>query len=97
VRPGDAFCVAHDPERAEQRKAAASKAGRSKPSAEIRALKYKLVKLGDDVLAHKVNRADASVATQAWGAAIKACEVEVRLREYEEVTLREFEEVVGRI
>ncbi len=97
VRPGDVYCVAHDPARAEQRSAAASKAGRSKPSAEIRTLKNKLIRLGDDVLAHKVNRADASVATQAYGAAIKACEAEVKLREYEEVTLPEFTEIVRRV
>jgi hypothetical protein len=97
VRPGDELCVAHDPDRAEERKAAASKAGRSKTTAEFREVKAQLRQLANDVLAHKVNRADASVVAQVLGVWCKAAEAEVRLRQFEEIELPEFTEVVSRL
>ena len=99
VRPGSDCCISHDPSRSEQRKAAASRAAtaKAKPIQEIRQLKHKLIKLGDDVLKGEVSRANAAVAAQAWGVAVRACEAEVKYREYQEVTLPEFQEVIGRL
>ena len=83
------LCWAHDPANAEKRKSGQRKGGRSKPLTDISVLQRKLSTLGDDVLAGKVNRANASVAAQAWGVAVKAIEAWVKIRELEESRLVE--------
>jgi hypothetical protein len=97
VRPGDEFCVAHDPDRAEERKAAASKAGRSKTTAEFREVKAQLRQLANDVLSGRVDKGRASVVAQVLGVWCKVTEAEVRTREFQEIQLPEFEEVVRRV
>jgi hypothetical protein len=89
VHPGNDYCPAHDPARAEARKRSASKAGRSRAGSELHALKQKLIALGDDVMAGRAHRGDAAVAAQAWGVAIKAVEAEVKVRELQEARLVE--------
>ena len=84
VRPGNDYCPAHDPTRAEARRASASKAGRSRAGSELHGLKKKLIELGDDVLSRKVDRGNAAVAATCYGTAIKAVEAEVKVRELEE-------------
>ena len=83
------LCWAHDPANAEKRKSGQRKGGRSKPLTDISVLQRKLSTLGDDVLAGKVNRANASVAAQAWGVAVRALEAWVKVRELEEARLTE--------
>ncbi len=81
VGPGAQWCYNHDPARAEQRKRNASKAGRSKPSRELADIKTALRRLADDVLAGRVDRADAAIAGQLLGTYIRAVGVELKVRE----------------
>jgi hypothetical protein len=89
VHPSKEYCPAHDPDRAEARRSAASKAGRSRAGSELHILKQKLITLGDDVMAGRAHRGDAAVAAQCWGVAVKAVEAEVKVRELQESKLVE--------
>ena len=98
VHPGYEYCPAHRPDRAEARKRAASKAGRSKAGSEIADVKAQLRTLADDTLAKKVDRGTASVVAQVLGVWLKAVEGEIRERdvalrekEYAEIRLPEFQ------
>jgi uncharacterized Zn finger protein (UPF0148 family) len=98
-KAGTAFCPAHDPNRAQARRESASKAAKAKavpPSAEIQEIKAKLRKLAGDVLAGNVSRADASVVAQITGVWLRASEVELKLREIEEVIPR-LEQIEARV
>jgi hypothetical protein len=87
-----AYCWAHDPANADQRQKMAKKAGSaSKTSQELRSLKQRLTAVGEDVLANRVNRANAAVAAQCWGVAVRAAEAEVKVRELESIKIPEFE------
>jgi hypothetical protein len=97
VHPGRTYCPAHDPARAEARKAAASKAGRVRTHTEFKEVKQQLRGLADDMLAGNVARADAAVVAQVLGVWAKVAEAEVRLRQFEEIELPEFRELVGRL
>jgi hypothetical protein len=104
VHPGKEFCPAHDPARAEARKAAASKAGRVRTHVEFKEVKAQLRQLADDVLVGRQNRADAAVVSQVLGVWAKVAEAEVRLRQLEEAQLvetqlrvREQEELTKRL
>jgi hypothetical protein len=66
VEPPNAYCWHHAPERAEQRRRAASKGGSSKPSREIRDLKQEVKDLIADVKAGDQDRADAGVMLQGY-------------------------------
>jgi hypothetical protein len=89
VHPSKTYCPAHDPDRLEARKKAASKAGRSRAGSELHTLRQKLTTLGDDVMAGRAHRGDAAVAAQCYGVAIRAVEAEVKVRELEEARLVE--------
>lgn len=88
VKPGDTYCVAHDPDRAGQRKRSASKAGRSKPSRELVDIRTQLQTLADGVLAGSVHRGDAAVAGQLLNVKLRGVELERRLRETEDLEKR---------
>ena len=102
VRAGSEYCPAHDPSRKEQRRAAASKAGKVKAAlstpAELREVKARLKELADEVLSGKAARADASVAAQVLGVYLKAVSVELKAREQAELVerLEELEDVLNR-
>src|SRR5215211_8130515 len=64
VRPGSDYCPAHDPARQDARRKAASKAARSKPGGESGALKERLKKLAEDILARRVEPKAGAVVTQ---------------------------------
>lgn len=81
VRAGSDYCPAHDPNRAEARRASAQKAGRSKVGTELHSIRQKLIALGEDVLAGAVDKGRASVAAQCWGVAVRCVEAEARLKE----------------
>ena len=66
----DGLCWAHNPANADARRKGASRGGKSKPGSELAQLKRKLITLGDDVLAGKVDKGKASVAAQCYGVAI---------------------------
>jgi hypothetical protein len=52
-------------------------------------LKQKLIKVGDDLVAGKAHRGNASVAVAAYGTAVKVIEAETKLRELQESRLVE--------
>jgi hypothetical protein len=79
------WCWAHHPSHAEQRRRAASKAGRSKPTAEVVTIKEELKTLKDDVLAGNVDRNDAAVVVQVYRALKDYIELERRVRETDEL------------
>lgn len=99
VRPGETYCVAHDPSRATHRKRAAAIGGtfKSKTMTEYREMKADLKALYQAVKAGKVNRGNAAVAGQLAGVWCKIAEAEVKQREFQEVTLVEFNELRGKV
>ncbi len=93
------YCYSHDPTRKEQRRRAASKAGKAKgPGGELAEIKASLRKLADDVLSGDAARADASVVSQVLGVYLKAVSVELKVREQEEILgrLEELEDALNR-
>ncbi len=82
------YCHLHDPSRAEERSRSASKAGRSKPSKVLLDLRSRLVELGEQVLAGEVEGKKAAVAAQVFGTALRALEIERKLKETEELERR---------
>jgi hypothetical protein len=81
-------CFSHDPNRAEERRRNASKAGSYKPGGELGEVKAKLRQLADDVLSGAVDRASGSVAAQILGVYLRAVEIERKIRETEELEER---------
>ncbi|MBA2712412.1 MAG: hypothetical protein H0U55_02510 [Rubrobacteraceae bacterium] len=83
------YCYSHDPDRADERRRNASRAGkrggRGRPAAELSALKRRLEELAEDVLEGRKNRQDAAVAGQLLNYAIRAVSVTLRARESEEL------------
>ena len=82
------LCWLHDPTRSEDRRRAASKAGRSKPSREIVSIKQRLSDLADGVLEGRVERGDGAVVSQILNVYLRAVSVEMKVREVEEVEER---------
>jgi hypothetical protein len=85
VRPGEEWCYNHDPGRAEERRRAASKAGQSKPSREIRDLKKQLTGLARDVLEGRVERGTAAVVNQILNSRARLIELERKIAEQEQI------------
>ncbi len=88
VPAGQTYCHHHDPARAGDRKRAASRAGKSKPSRELADLKSRLSDLADKVLAGEVDRSAAAVAGQLFNTLIRAVAVELKVREVEDLEKR---------
>lgn len=97
VRAGDAYCYAHDPARANDRRRNASKAGKSKPSRDLLQTRAQLQTLADGVLAGEVDCSDASVAGQLLNIKLRTIELERRLKETEDLEkrLEGLEETLG--
>src|SRR5215207_879120 len=68
VEPSETYCWHHAPERAEERRRAASKAGRSRPSTEVRTIKDEIKTVIADVKAGDLDRNDAAVMIQGYRA-----------------------------
>jgi hypothetical protein len=75
------LCWLHDPSRSEERKRAASKAGKGKPNKEVRGIKARLEDLADGVLLGTIDKADAAVVGQIWNTYLRAVSVELKVRE----------------
>ena len=88
VGPGDSYCYHHDPERAAERKRAASKAGKSGGGRDVRDLKRRISGLIDDVLEGRVDRGRAAVAMQGFNALRGALELERKVKETDELEAR---------
>ena len=86
---GSEWCSAHDPDRADARRRAASKGGKSKGGgAELVELKKNLSTLISNVLSGSVDRADAAVVGQLYNVKLRAIEQERKLRETEDLERR---------
>ena len=96
VPPSQTHCYQHDPERAEERRLNASRAGRARHDPEIREIKKLLKDLYSGVLEGRVERAAAAVANQVANTRLRAIEVERRMREADELEERldEMEDVL---
>jgi hypothetical protein len=88
VEPGKAYCHHHDPARADERRRAVSRAGKSKPSREIKDLKKQLEDLAEDVLEGRVERGDAVVVNQILNTRARLIELERKVKETEELEER---------
>lgn len=97
VPEGQQFCHHHDPARAGERRRAASRAGRSRGSTDVRALKQRISDLVEGVLDGSVDRGRAAVAVQGLNALRGALELERRTLETDELMSRveELERVAG--
>ena len=96
VKPPQTHCYQHDPERAEERKRNASRAGRS-GSREIKDLKRRISEVIDTVLEGSQDRGRAAVAIQGFNALRGMLELERKVREAEELEARlaALEEALG--
>jgi hypothetical protein len=88
VEGPNGLCWLHDPTRPEERRRAASRAGKAKPSREIADIKARLSDLAEDVIAGDVDRANAAVAGQLLNTYIRAVSVELKVREQQELIER---------
>ena len=86
------FCHLHDPARAGERKRAASKAARSKPSRELAGIKELLEDLTARVLGEEgeepLGTGRAAVANQLINTRLRAIELERKIRETDELEAR---------
>jgi hypothetical protein len=81
VEPPQEYCWWHDPANADKRRRAASKAGKAKPNRELASIKRRLSDLANDVLADKVDKGVAAVASQVLNVYLRAVSVELKARE----------------
>jgi hypothetical protein len=91
------LCWAHDPKNAERRRRGQSRGGKNKPSRELAGIKQRLSDLADDVLADKVDKGVAAVASQVLNVYLRAVSVELKAREQLELIerLEALEETLG--
>jgi hypothetical protein len=86
--PGRKWCFNHDPDRRDERRRNASRAGKTKPNAELKELRELLKDLTAQVLSGEVRSSVGAVVCQITHARIKLVEIERRLREEEELAER---------
>ncbi len=82
------YCWAHDPEHAEQRRRAASKAARSKPNREVKGYKREVRALITEVKNGGQDRADAAVILQGYRVLKDLVELERRVKETDDFATR---------
>jgi hypothetical protein len=68
VEPPETYCWHHTPKRAEERRRAASRGGRSRPSTEVRTIKDEIKTVITDVKTGDLDRNDAAVMIQGYRA-----------------------------
>jgi hypothetical protein len=88
VEPPQEYCWWHDPANAEERRRAASKAGKSRPNRELAGVKAQLEDLTRDVLAGTLETGRAAVANQLINTRLRAIEQERKNRETEDLEAR---------
>ena len=98
VPPSKEYCYQHDPERVEERKRNAARAGKSRPNRELGEIKTLLSDLTNRVLGGEdvepILTGRAAVANQLLNTRLRAVEVERKIRETEELE-RRLEELEG--
>src|SRR5918995_3386335 len=85
VEPPNAYCWHHAPERAEERRRAASRAGRSRPSTEVRTIKEEIKSVISEVKAGELDRNDAAVMIQGYRALKDLISLERQVKETDEL------------
>ncbi len=88
VEPPQRYCWWHDPDNAEERRRAASKAGKSRPSRELPAIKTQLQDLTEQVLAGGLETGRTAVANQLINTRLRAIEQERKNKETEDLEAR---------
>ncbi len=88
VEGPNGLCWLHDPTRSEERRRAASKAGRAKPNREIIDIKQRLSDLADAILEDRVEKGAGAVVSQILNVYLRALTVELQLKEQAELTER---------
>jgi len=88
VEPPQEYCWWHDPANAEERRTAASKAGKSRPNRELAGVKAQLEDLTRDVLAGDLETGRAAVANQLINTRLRAIEQERKIKETEDLEAR---------
>ena len=88
VEPPQTYCWWHDPANADERRRAASKAGKSRPNRELAGIKAQLQDLTRDVLAGDLETGRAAVANQLINTRLRAIEQERKNRETEDLEAR---------
>ena len=86
------YCVSHHPDYEETRRRRNSKGGRrggrGRPQAELTDIKQRLSDLAEDVLAEKVDKGVAAIASQILNVYLRAITVEMKIRELDELEER---------
>ena len=89
---GSEWCWNHDPAHADEHRRhgqrGGKRGGRGRPHAELANIKRRLSDLADDVLADRVDRGVAAVASQVLNVYLRAVSVELKVREAEELERR---------
>ena len=88
VKPGLEYCYNHDPTRVEERKRAASYAGKSKASKATKHLHDLLEDLTRRIIDGELDTSRGAVANQLIGTRIRLLEYERRFKELEEFEAR---------
>ena len=88
VSPGETWCYGHDPTRADERRRAAARAGRSRSNGEILELKTRLREVAAGTLAGSIDPRRGAVVVQAYNAMSRVIELERRWRELDEISAR---------
>jgi hypothetical protein len=88
VEPPATLCWLHDPVNRETRRRITAKAGRSKPSRELAAIKQRLTGLADDVLDGRQDKGVAAVVGQVLNVYLRAVSVELKVNEQRELSER---------
>jgi hypothetical protein len=82
VEPPQTYCWWHDPQNADQRSRAASKAATARHKVpELVEVKAKLRTIADDVLSGRLEKGKGSIAAQILGVFIRTVEVERKIKE----------------
>ena len=79
------YCYSHDPDRSEERRRNAARAGHAKPDKEIRILKDELDSIAREVLDGELEPRRAAVAVQALQAKLATLRHEKEVGEFAEV------------
>ncbi len=85
VEPSDSFCWHHAPERAKQRRRAASRGGSGRVSTEVKALRQLLQDLTERVISGDLETSRGAVANQLITTQIKLLEFDRRVKETDEL------------
>lgn len=88
VRVSQDYCYSHDPDRVEERKRNASRAGKCKPNRDVVDIKRRLSELADRVLDGSVDKGVGAVVSQVLNVYLRAVSVELKVLETQELEAR---------